>query len=94
MDTNKRNLRRVLPVDRIGSLKDMAMEVIRRSSRLEGGLAPETAKGLSRELRLLNSYHSNLIEGHKTFIVSNGPQTTRGDTHKSCVQRTRWSRKR
>jgi Fic family protein len=65
---NERNLRKVLPVDRIGILKDMAMEVIRCSARLEGALAPETAKGLSRELRLLNSYHSNLIEGHKTFI--------------------------
>ena len=68
MNTNERNLRKVLPVDRIGNLKDLAMEVIRVSSRLEGSLAPETAKGLSRELRLLNSYHSNLIEGHKTFI--------------------------
>ncbi len=68
MDTNENNLRKVLPTDRIGSLKDMAMEVIQASSRLEGSLAPETAKGLSRELRLLNSYHSNLIEGHKTYI--------------------------
>ncbi len=68
MDTNENNLRKVLPLDRIGPLKDMAMEVIKAGSRLEGSLAPETAKGISRELRLLNSYHSNLIEGHKTYI--------------------------
>lgn len=68
MATNENNLHKVLPIERIGRLKDMAMEVIKASSRLEGSLAPETAKGLSRELRLLNSYHSNLIEGHKTYI--------------------------
>jgi hypothetical protein len=48
MNTDERNLRKVLPVDRIGNLKDLAMEVIRVSSRLEGSLAPETAKGLRR----------------------------------------------
>ena len=68
MDRNENNLRKVLPIDRIGLLKDMAMEVIKSSSRLEGRLAPETAIGLSRELRLLNSYHSNLIEGHNTYM--------------------------
>ncbi len=68
MNTNGKKLSKLLPTDRIGPLKDMAMEVIKASSRLEGSLAPETAKGLSRELRLLNSYHSNLIEGHKTYI--------------------------
>jgi len=68
MDKHERNLRKKLPIDRIGFLKDIAMEVIKAGSRLEGSLAPETAKGLSRELRLLNSYHSNLIEGHKTYI--------------------------
>lgn len=66
--SHEQNLRKVLPVNRLGSLKDLAMDVIKASSRLEGSLASETAKGLSRELRLLNSYHSNLIEGHKTFI--------------------------
>ena len=68
MDMIENNLCKALPIDRIGLLKDMAMEVIKASSRLEGSLAPETAKGLSRELRILNSYHSNLIEGHKTTI--------------------------
>ena len=68
MKKHESNLRKVLPFDRIGPLKDMAMEVIKAGSRLEGSLAPETAKGISRELRLLNSYHSNLIEGHKTYI--------------------------
>ncbi len=68
MDPIEFNLRKVLPSDRIGPLKDMAMEVAKAGSHLEGSLAPETAKGLVQELRLLNSYHSNLIEGHKTYI--------------------------
>ena len=45
MNRNENNLRKVLPVERMGPLKDMAMEVIKASSRLEGSLAPETAKG-------------------------------------------------
>ncbi len=68
MDPYEKKFCSVLPLDRIGPLKDMALEVIKAGSRLEGSLAPETAKGISRELRLLNSYHSNLIEGHKTYI--------------------------
>lgn len=31
-------------------------------------MAPETAAVLGNKLRLLNSYYSNLIEGHKTTI--------------------------
>lgn len=68
MKEDDRNLRKILPKARIGHLKDMALDVVRKSARLEGALAPETAVGLGHELRLLNSYHSNLIEGHKTFI--------------------------
>lgn len=51
-----------------GLLRDLAGEVRAASARLEGRLAPETALRLGDELRLLNSFHSNLIEGHKTSI--------------------------
>jgi Fic family protein len=51
-----------------GPLRDLAQEVITASARLEGRLAPETAGVLGDKLRLLNSYYSNLIEGHKTTI--------------------------
>jgi Fic family protein len=46
----------------------MAQEIIAASARLEGRVAPETAAVLGDQLRLVNSYYSNLIEGHKTTI--------------------------
>jgi Fic family protein len=52
----------------VGPLRDLAQDVITASSRLEGRVAPETAAVLGDKLRLLNSYYSNLIEGHKTTI--------------------------
>ena len=52
----------------IGHLKDMAQEIIAASAGLEGKVARETAIVLGDQLRLINSYHSNLIEGHKTTI--------------------------
>jgi len=54
--------------EHIGELKDMAQEIIDASARLEGRVAPLTAQSLGDCLRLLNSYYSNLIEGHKTTI--------------------------
>jgi Fic family protein len=58
-----------LPAQRLGELKDLAQEVIVASATLEGRIANETARALGERLRFLNSYHSNLIEGHKTTIV-------------------------
>lgn len=58
-----------LPAKRLGELKDMAQAVIVASATLEGRIAPETAEALGDRLRFLNSYHSNLIEGHKTSIL-------------------------
>jgi Fic family protein len=49
-------------------LRDLAQEIIAASARLEGKVAPETAMVLGDKLRLINSYYSNLIEGHKTTI--------------------------
>lgn len=58
-----------LPSRQMGELKDMAQEVVIASSTLEGRIARETAAVLGDRLRFLNSYHSNLIEGHKTSIL-------------------------
>ncbi|MDY0228025.1 MAG: Fic family protein [Desulfomicrobium apsheronum] len=52
----------------IGPLKDMATEVATTSAGLERSIALETARTLGERLRLVNSYYSNLIEGHKTTI--------------------------
>ncbi len=58
-----------LPTKRIGELKDMAQQVVIASATLDGRIAPKTAQSLGDRLRLLNSYHSNLIEGHKTSVL-------------------------
>ena len=52
----------------IGPLKDMAQELIAASAGLESKVARENAIVLGDQLRLINSYYSNLIEGHKTTI--------------------------
>lgn len=52
----------------LGPIKDLAQDVIAASAGLEGRIAPETSKALGGKLRLINSYYSNLIEGHKVFI--------------------------
>lgn len=52
----------------LGPLKDMAQEVVTASAYLEGRIAPDTARSLGEKLRYLNSYYSNLIEGHKTLL--------------------------
>lgn len=50
------------------ALREKASELVIASTRLESMVPPETAQALGESLRLLNSYHSNLIEGHKTYI--------------------------
>lgn len=54
---------------RTGELEDLARELVASSARLEGRLAPETLAGISELLRVVNSYYSNLIEGHSTHPV-------------------------
>lgn len=50
-------------------LEDIAREVVAASAKLEGRLATETLDEVRRLLRVVNSYYSNLIEGHSTHPV-------------------------
>lgn len=50
-------------------LEDLAREVIAMSARAEGRLAPVTLNGVHELLRIVNSYYSNLIEGHSTHPI-------------------------
>lgn len=54
----------------LGALKDLAHDVIRASTALESAVAPKTAAAIGEKLRVVNSYHSNLIEGYKTTIYN------------------------
>ena len=56
--------------DRLGELRDLAHEVVQVSARLDGSLAPATAAAIRERIKLLNSYHSNLIEGSRTSIFA------------------------
>ncbi len=69
MNLSKFTLKPALPSERLGEIKDLAQQVIVSSATLEGRVAKETATAIGDVLRLLNSYHSNLIEGHKTSII-------------------------
>jgi len=68
-DWSRPALTPILPCRKlIGPLKDMATEVATASAGLEKSIAKVTARTLGERLRLINSYYSNLIEGHKTTI--------------------------
>lgn len=52
-----------------GELEDIAREIVAASARLEGRLAPVVLEEIKKLLRVINSYYSNLIEGHSTHPV-------------------------
>lgn len=56
----------LLPEDRDGKLAGLALEVLRRAERLHSALHPVTRSGVVDLVRSMNSYYSNLIEGHRT----------------------------
>lgn len=49
-----------------GEINDVVAELATASSRLGGGLHPATAASLADLVRIMNTYYSNLIEGHNT----------------------------
>lgn len=50
-------------------LEDMAREIVARSSALGGHLHAISQRPVIELLRLINSYYSNLIEGHSTHPI-------------------------
>jgi Fic family protein len=48
------------------SLKDLAISLIRKTSALSNALHPITRAAIARLIEPMNSYYSNLIEGHNT----------------------------
>jgi Fic family protein len=53
---------------RDGELDALAVQVVQASSRLAGMAHPRTARAIAVMLRNVNSYYSNLIEGHRTTL--------------------------
>lgn len=52
----------------VHELHDRALTLDQRAARLSGRVAPGTARALRALVRSLNSYYSNLIEGHYTRL--------------------------
>jgi Fic family protein len=50
-------------------LADLAIKIIRQSATLGGQLHPVTRTTIIDLLRIINSYYSNRIEGHKTHPI-------------------------
>jgi hypothetical protein len=49
-----------------GDLPDLIAEVAANAERLGRSLHPTTASNLADLVRLMNTYYSNLMEGHNT----------------------------
>jgi Fic family protein len=84
----------LLPEDREGRLAELGLEVIRRSERLRGGLHPVTRRGVAELVRSMNSYYSNLIEGHRTMprdIDAAVRQEFSGDGNRRSLQQLHWA---
>jgi Fic family protein len=56
----------LLPDDTNGTLAKLALELIEKSAKLSGILHVHTREAIADFLRPMNSYYSNLIEGHDT----------------------------
>lgn len=59
----------LMPADSAGELDDLAIEVIRKSAGISAAVHPVTRRGVVELVRKMNSYYSNLIEGHNTHPV-------------------------
>lgn len=56
----------LFPEDPSGELEHLATELIRASAKLSEAMHPVTCAAVAELLRPMNSYYSNLIEGHDT----------------------------
>lgn len=56
----------LLPENEEGRLNDLAVTVMKKSAALSNALNPVTREALVKLVEPMNSYYSNLIEGHNT----------------------------
>lgn len=60
----------LFPTDKAGELRGSAANLLRKSAQLGGALHPVTRRSVVELLRTMNSYYSNLIEGHNTHPLA------------------------
>ncbi|MEZ4722780.1 MAG: Fic family protein [Flavobacteriales bacterium] len=56
----------MFPKDDSGVLNELSTDLISKAGRLKGTANPTTRKAIAEFMRPMNSYYSNLIEGHDT----------------------------
>jgi Fic family protein len=59
----------LFPEDPSGNLDALSIELIQKATRLSGTMNPITRAAIADFLRPMNSYYSNLIEGHDTHPI-------------------------
>lgn len=59
----------LLPEDSKGQLKDLATDLVAKTSGLAGRLHPILQTSVGNLVRSMNCYYSNLIEGHQTLPI-------------------------
>ena len=57
------------PDDPSGTLEALSIKLIEKAAKLSGTLNPDTRAAIADFLRPMNSYYSNLIEGHDTHPI-------------------------
>lgn len=67
--TTPNSMEPLFPNADIGRLEDLATALIEKSARLSGTMNPITREAIADFLRPMNSYYSNLIEGHDTHPI-------------------------
>lgn len=67
--TNPSAMEPLFPEDTTGKLEKLATELLEKTSKLSSCLNPITRKAIAEFLRPMNSYYSNLIEGHDTHPI-------------------------
>jgi len=59
----------LFPMDASGTLEALSITLIEKASKLSGTMNPDTRAAIADFLRPMNSYYSNLIEGHDTHPI-------------------------
>jgi hypothetical protein len=67
--TNEAAMEPLMPTDPSGELRESAARLLVASAKVAGALHPLTRKRVAELVRHMNSYYSNLIEGHHTHPV-------------------------
>jgi Fic family protein len=67
--TSPNTMEPLFPNDVSGELEKLSIELVAKAGRLSGVMNEETRKAIAEFLRPMNSYYSNLIEGHDTHPI-------------------------